>query len=67
LVILNKSDSISRSLTDSSSANPVESVLVALNYYSKYFLYWDVLKMDVEKGLRIDKKLRKHSDVGTDP
>lgn len=67
MVILNKSDSISRSLTDSSSANPVESVLVALNYYSKYFLYWDVLKMDVEKGLRIDKKLRKHSDVGTDP
>lgn len=67
MVVLNKSDSISRSLTDSSSANPVESVLVALNYYSKYFLYWDVLKMDVEKGLRIDKKLRKHSDVGTDP
>lgn len=67
MVILNKSDSISRSLTDSSSANPVESVLVALNYYSKYFLYWDVLKMDVEKGLRIDKKLRKHADVGTDP
>ena len=67
MVILNKSDSISRSLTDSRSANPVESVLVALNYYSKYFLYWDVLKMDVEKGLRIDKKLRKHSDVGTDP